>query len=171
MCKAPTHMPRGLARTFKCGESKTAGKVPHKERNTGMSELKLYTSGRTVHYIGTRKDGSLYNIVSTKAVLIDSEGRREYHDVILEAMVWDAIASVASIFDEVTLSGDLVVPGEGEPGAYKATRKDGSTYMVGRLFRPTPTGLKKSSFPAGHLPLADELPLVDKREESRCLLD
>lgn len=134
-----------------------------------MSELKLYTSGRTVHYIGTRKDGSQYSIVSTKAVLVDDQGRREYHDVLLDAMVWDAIASVVSVFDEVTLTGDLVVPGEGEPGAYKATRRDGSTYMVGRLVHPVPTGLKKSQFPAGHLPLADELPLVDKREMSRLL--
>lgn len=131
--------------------------------STNNMKTQLYIGGRLTRYIGTRKDGSEYDIISTK-VMVERDGHREYHDVIFDPITWDAIASVASALDKVEITGDLEVPGENDPDAYKVTRKDGSTYMVGRLVHPTPTGLVKSPFPTGHMPLADDLNIVDKRE-------
>lgn len=125
------------------------------------TKTQLYTGGRLARYVGTRKDGSEYDIVSTK-VMVERNGRREYHDVIFDPVAWDAIASVASAFDKVEITGDLEI--SDEPDAYKVMRRDGTTYTVGRLTHPMPTGLVKSPFPAGHLPLADDLNTVDKRE-------
>lgn len=130
--------------------------------NTNM-KTQLYIGGRLARYIGTRRDGSEYDIISTK-VMVEKDGRREYHDVVFDPVAWDAIARAASAFDKVEITGDLEIPGKGEPGAYEVTRRDGSTYMVGRLTHPMPTGLVKSQFPAGHLPLADDLKIIDKRE-------
>lgn len=127
------------------------------------AKTQLYIGGRLARYVGTRKDGSEYDIISTK-VMVEKNGRREYHDVVFDPVAWNAIASAASAFDKVEITGDLEVPAKGEPGAYEVTRRDGTTYMVGRLTHPVPTGLVKSPFPAGHLPLADDLSIVDKRE-------
>ena len=140
-------------------------------------------AGRAVFRTGTSKDtGKPYRFVSARVRAyrddkggefidprtIDDDAKlatlaAESHSVALDPIVWNGVASAATVMDKVYLTGTLVVGENDKEDHFYAATINGKTVLSGDLTDPKPCGYKPdTTFPCGKLPKWEELPVDAK---------
>lgn len=138
-------------------------------------------AGRAVFRTGKTEEGKDYKFVSARVrVYKDAKGElidprtldddaalaaaaAESHSVALDPLMWDAIASSATLLDKVYITGTLLIGENSNEDHYFTATVNGKTVLYGDFVNPRPCGLKPdTSFPCGKLPSWQQLPIDAK---------
>lgn len=122
------------------------------------TKLTLDFTKANVRRVTSRKDGTACDFVGADVYITDGKGNRDFHDAVIEPLVWDSIAGVATANDVLEVDGTLCIPELGEDKYKELTYENGHVYVPGHLYETRPVKfIVKSEFPGAKLPKYEDL--------------